>query len=383
MMKKYFAMTVIAASVALVGCSDDDDDPVDTPNMPGPVDPDVNNPAVDATPGVGGTAYDTIVNNPDTHSTLRSLLDAAGLDVVLDDPANEYTIFAPTNAAIEAAQNALGEAFPSGDALTRVLTYHVLPGTVTSSAALEAVTNSGDAGVANVDTILVDLPGTDAAVTQSVALTSGGSLGLLVNDTDVIIADLVTEPAVETTEEVVDEAVEEVVDEVVETVPVGLVHVVDGVLLPPDAPEAPVEENPDNENPDTENPDNGNPTDIPSTGPGSDALADNFTIFRAGIANDFAGALDNQAWTFFVPSDATLDGVTSLTAAQLQAHIHTDGAVDPTSLAGLTTIKSSLNVDYPVATEAGDITVDGNVVEFLGTGAAGAQIYSISGVLGQ
>lgn len=64
-------------------------------------------------------------------STLTALVDQQGLTETLrgDNGGDGYTVFAPTNAAFDALSSV-----PSGDALTNVLLYHVVPATVESSA---------------------------------------------------------------------------------------------------------------------------------------------------------------------------------------------------------------------------------------------------------
>ncbi|MFK7861945.1 MAG: fasciclin domain-containing protein [Granulosicoccus sp.] len=374
MIKKYFAMTIIAASVSLAACSDDDDPaPATTPEMPGTPDPDTMEPGTTdpepmepevpaATPGVGGTAFDTIVNSAD-HQMLEDVITAAGLADTLDNPESQFTVFAPTDAAITAAAAALGDDFPTGDALARVLQYHVLSGTVNAMAATEVLTNAGD-NPATVPTLLVDLAGTENEVTQVLTLSAGdGANGLAVNDINVDAVDVVILGEGETAES---------------TPSIGLVHVIGSVLIPPAAPEAPVSE-PGPENPDA--------APGETTGPADAALAAAGTseIYRTAIDRDFEGFFDTQVWTFFVPSDATLEaaGVTDLTAAQLQSHIVTNAALDPAGLAAAESVSASDNSVYTIATDAdGNTTVDGNVVMLIGTGEAGAQIYSIDGILG-
>lgn len=72
--------------------------------------------------------------NPD-FSTLVAALDAAGL-VETFAGEGEFTVFAPTNAAFEAALADLGltaeELLANTDLLTQILQYHVVPGVVTS-----------------------------------------------------------------------------------------------------------------------------------------------------------------------------------------------------------------------------------------------------------
>ncbi|WP_412029391.1 fasciclin domain-containing protein [Deinococcus yunweiensis] len=72
------------------------------------------------------TLYDVLVSD-DRFSTLRDLLSDAGLTEQLT--ANEYTIFAPTNAAFEALdQEQLALIASDPDTLRKVLLYHVVAG---------------------------------------------------------------------------------------------------------------------------------------------------------------------------------------------------------------------------------------------------------------
>ena len=59
-----------------------------------------------------------------TFQTLLTAVDAAGLGETLAD-GGPFTLFAPTDAAFAA--------LPQGTALARVLTYHVVPGRITSA----------------------------------------------------------------------------------------------------------------------------------------------------------------------------------------------------------------------------------------------------------
>lgn len=365
-MKKYFAMSIIAASVALAACSDDDDDEVvPDPDMvvpAGPVDPDAE-PVVDApaaTPGVGNTALDFVVNSPD-HTTLTQLVVDAGLADTLDDPAEQFTIFAPTDAAFEAVDaDFLAELSADTDRLARVLKHHVLPGSVQSMAIIEGV-----GGVADGEAPFTVATLANAAPAQSLAFTANedGS-GFQITDGAGNTVPLSGPLDLNVSTEV-------------GAVTTGVVHVLDNVLLPQDAD--PVEETP----PATEE----EVTPPAATGGAGDAAlaaAGNAEIYRASLATHFDGSIDVQAWTFFVPSDEILSaaGVTALTVPQLQAHILSAGAIDPAALAAATSVSASDNAVYEVATDAdGNVTVGGFAVELIGTGAAGAQIYSIAGVL--
>ena len=369
-MKKYFAMSIIAASVALAACSDDDDDEVvPDPDMVVPAGPDAGpdagpvgpmSPA--ATPGEGNTALDFVVNSPD-HTTLTQLVVDAGLADTLDDPAEQFTIFAPTDAAFEAVDaDALAALSADTDALARVLKHHVLAGSVQSGAIIEGVGAVADGEAPfSVATLA------DAAPAQSLVFTAAedGS-GFQITDG---MENTVPLPAAGLDGNVSTEA---------GAVTTGVVHVIDNVLFPQDAE---VVETP------PEGGEGGENTPPAATGGAGDAVlaaAGNAEIYRASLVTHFDGSIDAQAWTFFVPSDEILSaaGVTALTVPQLQAHILSAGAIDPASLAAATSVLASDTATYDVATDAdGNVTVGGFAVELIGTGAAGAQIYSIDGVL--
>jgi uncharacterized surface protein with fasciclin (FAS1) repeats len=70
-------------------------------------------------------------------STLVSAVKATGLDTVLSGK-GPFTVFAPTNNAFEALKTKLGGHLPSGDALKRVLLYHVVSARVSAAQLLTA-----------------------------------------------------------------------------------------------------------------------------------------------------------------------------------------------------------------------------------------------------
>ena len=129
-MKKYFAMSIIAASVALAACSDDDDDDDVGPGagVP-PIEVPDGTPV--ATPGEGNTAFDFIADSGD-HVTLLGLIEAAELDDLLDDPNSQFTIFAPTEVAFEGMSEEELDAIGASDTLVRLLMNHVVEGSVQS-----------------------------------------------------------------------------------------------------------------------------------------------------------------------------------------------------------------------------------------------------------
>ena len=103
-------------------------------------------------PIVGGAAMspnDTIVTNAAKASnltTLVSAVQAAGLAETLSGP-GPFTVFAPDNAAFEKIPAATRETLmaPAGKAdLTKILTYHVVPGRLTAAdLAAQAQANGG------------------------------------------------------------------------------------------------------------------------------------------------------------------------------------------------------------------------------------------------
>ena len=394
MIKKYFAMTIIAASVALVACgSDDDDDDVGTTTAgatdagatdagatdAGATDAGATDAgttdggttdggttdggttdggttdgggaaAVPATPGVGGTAFDSIVNNDDLQS-LEDAIVGANLADTLDDPANTFTIFAPSNDALAQAMADLGDGFPADDALARLLQYHVIPGAQNSAALSTLVTDAGEA--VNVETILTDLAGTADEVIQTVELAADGvdGSGLSVNGITISQVDIEAEADG------------------------GFVHIIDGVLVPPAAPE---------------------PTDPvdPPTGAASglvDLLGDEFSVAIAALDSTYGeGTFESAQWTLFLPSNTTLGTITELSADQINGHLHTTPLNEADLAAEIgSTITSAGGTDgATVAQEiaitdsgSGEILVGGFAATFLGQVAEGALVYQLGGIL--
>lgn len=146
---------------------------------------------------MGDTVADIAASNDD-FSTLLAAVEAAGLTEALADPDATLTVFAPTNAAFEAALAELGmtveELLADTETLTSILTYHVLGNVVTSVDIVAAGTE--------------EIP---------VGTLSGEELIVVVNDAgDVMFRD---QTASVTTADV--EASN------------GVIHIIDGVLLPP------------------------------------------------------------------------------------------------------------------------------------------------------
>jgi len=85
----------------------------------------------DAPPVEDVTLVDVVATNPD-FSTLLAAVDAAGLSETLAGP-GPYTVFAPTNEAFAALEPGQLDALllpENKDDLTRIVSYHVVPGKV-------------------------------------------------------------------------------------------------------------------------------------------------------------------------------------------------------------------------------------------------------------
>lgn len=124
----------LAALLALTACNNNETPVQDTPPA------DTMAPAA-AEPMVGGASMSptaTIVTNASKASNLTTLVSAvqtAGLVETLNGP-GPYTVFAPDNAAFQKLPSATvdGLMAPAGKAdLTKILTYHVVPGRLTAA----------------------------------------------------------------------------------------------------------------------------------------------------------------------------------------------------------------------------------------------------------
>jgi uncharacterized surface protein with fasciclin (FAS1) repeats len=144
-----------------------------------------------ATPGrrQGASSEDSIVDiaNDNGFTVLAAALEATGLDVVLDSNDDQYTVFAPTDAAFEALLAKLGisaEDLLADPDLSDILLYHVTEGRRYSQSVVRAprieMLNGDD----------VDVDGTDL---------NGGQATIVATDFEASN---------------------------------GVVHVIDGVLLP-------------------------------------------------------------------------------------------------------------------------------------------------------
>ncbi len=176
----------IAALVLAAACGSDDDSGADTSASatvaPATEAPPMSEAPMSEAPGTDAAAVGTIVDvaasNPD-FSTLVTAVQAAGLAETLsgDGP---FTVFAPTNEAFAAVPaEVLDQLLADKEALTKVLTYHVLPGQV-----MAADVAPGDATTVEGSTVTIsDDGGTlkigDAAIVATDVAASNGVIHVI------------------------------------------------------------------------------------------------------------------------------------------------------------------------------------------------------------
>ena len=189
-MKFVALIAVLAMAVAACGGSSDATTTTEAPAEP-------TTTAAMSDEEMGDTVADVVVANDD-FSTLLAAVEAAGLTEALSDPDATLTVFAPTNAAFEAALADLGltaeELLADTETLTAILTYHVLGDVVTSS----------DIVAAGTEEIPVE---TLSGEELSVVLTDDGTVMFKDQSASVTTADVEASN--------------------------GVIHIIDGVLLPP------------------------------------------------------------------------------------------------------------------------------------------------------
>ena len=139
-MNKLTIVLASAASLAIAACAEETAEPTteDTAAM--------NDQMANET-AEAGTIVEVAQDNPD-FSTLVSAVTTAELGETLSGE-GPYTVFAPTNAAFEAVDQATLEQLMSEDGredLTNILTYHVVEGETMAQALTEAIEGAGEEG---------------------------------------------------------------------------------------------------------------------------------------------------------------------------------------------------------------------------------------------
>lgn len=140
----------------------------------------------------GSTAatVDQVVSEDDSFSTLNAAIQAAGLEATLSGT-GPYTVFAPTNEAFEALPAGTVEQLllpENKAALQQLLSYHVVPGNVTS-----ADITPGEVETVEGSPVTIAVDGSDVTVGEATVV-----------EADILASN-------------------------------GVVHAIDRVLLPPDA----------------------------------------------------------------------------------------------------------------------------------------------------
>ncbi|MGB7979892.1 MAG: fasciclin domain-containing protein [Candidatus Nanopelagicales bacterium] len=175
----------IAALVFLSGCSSTSEEATTTPTTAAPSPSEMaSEPAMEA----AGTIVDVAASNED-FETLVAAVTAADLVETLSGT-GPFTVFAPTDAAFDALPEGLLDALllpENKETLSKILTYHVVSGEVTS----------------------------DQVTAGDVATVEGEDITITTPDGAVVLNDTATVTAVD-----VDASN-------------GVIHVIDGVLVPP------------------------------------------------------------------------------------------------------------------------------------------------------
>jgi uncharacterized surface protein with fasciclin (FAS1) repeats len=178
------AAAALAAALVLAACSGATDEPA-APVEPTPAP--VETPAEAEETEELGTIIDIALETPG-FDTLVAAATAAGLVDTLQGE-GPFTVFAPTDAAFAALPEGLLEKLldPANlDVLVKILTYHVVSGTVLSS----------------------EITAGDVATVEGQNITLATDGGVTVNGAKVLIADVLASN--------------------------GVIHVIDQVILPPD-----------------------------------------------------------------------------------------------------------------------------------------------------
>ncbi len=190
MRTKLVRLFALLFAFALIAAACGSDEPTAVADAPAAEDEATDDEAMDDSESTPGTIVDVAVGAGD-FTTLVAAVQAAGLVDTLSGE-GPFTVFAPTDAAFEAALADLGvtaEELLANPDLGGILTYHVVPGAVPAS---DVVTLDGQ----EVETV------NGATVTISI-----DGENVMVNDANVITTDIMASN--------------------------GIIHVIDAVLLPP------------------------------------------------------------------------------------------------------------------------------------------------------
>jgi uncharacterized surface protein with fasciclin (FAS1) repeats len=180
----------VTAALLLAACSSDSGDSSNTSGAAATEAPATSAPTATQIPSSAaastGTIVDVAASNPD-FVTLVTAVKAAGLAETLAGP-GPFTVFAPTNEAFaKVPKDVLDKLLANKEALTKVLTYHVLAGEVKAADVM---------------------PGDVKSIEGSTATIADAGGQLKINDASIVATDVMASN--------------------------GVIHVIDSVILPPD-----------------------------------------------------------------------------------------------------------------------------------------------------
>lgn len=176
-----------AAALTLAACSSSSDEATSEPSVSASEVAAEESGDMAADPAAAGTIVD-VATAAGQFSTVLAAAQAAGLVDTLNGE-GPFTVFAPTDEAFAALPAGLVDALllpENKDVLTKILTYHVVPGTVMAA----------------------DVTDGEVATVEGQNVTLSTADGVTVNGAKVIQADVVASN--------------------------GVIHVIDGVIIPPD-----------------------------------------------------------------------------------------------------------------------------------------------------
>ncbi|MBW4437213.1 MAG: fasciclin domain-containing protein [Pleurocapsa minor GSE-CHR-MK-17-07R] len=152
-------------------------------------------------------------------TVLLAAVEALGLTETVLDPESDLTVFAPTDAAFAAAFEALGvtaeDVLADTELLAAIVTYHIVPGSVTSGDLIAALVPDMMSGVADAETPEWNGGLNEEGTGLLVNTANGAQLTFTLNEAGVPFIDAATIVAndIDATN--------------------GVIHVIDSVLLPP------------------------------------------------------------------------------------------------------------------------------------------------------
>lgn len=171
----FVGLGLVAASAA---CAPTADTATTTTESPIAESPMAESPA--ATPTANET-IDQVVASNDSFSTLNAAIQAADLGTTLSGT-GPYTVFAPTDAAFAALPAGTLDQLllPENKAeLQKVLTYHVIPGSVSSAQITPGAVNTVEGAPVNIAASAGEVTVGDAKVTQPDITASNGVIHVI------------------------------------------------------------------------------------------------------------------------------------------------------------------------------------------------------------